>query len=399
MLFYLYVLLNLFIGNSIASFLGVSHETDSILFSIHWRTLPILLLLVLTSQRKIRFSRQEIGLFLLCAFSLVVSQLVDRSAMLAVTINIAVEPAILIAYLRALQGKHSDKVKKALIVFFLIECVTAWIEVATRTILFADLSNMKSENLNFMLSEEMRAYSLHGHPLQNAFIVSILSFFFLTANGSTLARYGLFAIGYISLMAFNTRSSIYLMGGVFILVLLKDLRGGRVKKSQKWLIMSLLCIALAAIGYLMREYEFGSRLVYSLSSSDDSSNVRYMLVGIILGMPISNLLWGMKNGVEIITSQYDFFAIENSLANFIVTNGVIYTILWCILIYLCLRSINPDKRRFKFSFLVFFVLLNANNSLMTDAPIIIIYILALYSLKSIGIKKVDILQRKNSSPR
>lgn len=39
----------------------------------------------------------------------------------------------------------------------------------TRTILFADLSYMNQDNVQYMFDNEMRAFSLHGHPLQNAF--------------------------------------------------------------------------------------------------------------------------------------------------------------------------------------------------------------------------------------
>lgn len=46
-----------------------------------------------------------------------------------------------------------------------------------------------------------------------------------------------------------------------------------------------------------------------------------MLLGIIGNLPLNEFLFGMKNGIEIITSKYSLFAIENSLANFIVTNG------------------------------------------------------------------------------
>lgn len=139
---------------------------------------------------------------------------------------------------------------------------------------------------------------------------------------------------------------------------------------------------------MMKNFDFGSRLAYSLSSKDDSSNTRYMLLSIIANLPTKELLWGMTNGIQLITNKYAFAAIENSLANFIVTNGLIYTVCWCILIYMCLYTVSPNKTRYKYSFIIFFTLLNANNSLMTDTPIIIFYILSLYSLDSLQIKSI-----------
>lgn len=78
-----------------------------------------------------------------------------------------------------------------------------------------------------------------------------------------------------------------------------------------------------------------------------------MLLGIIGNLPLKEFLFGMKNGLELITSKYSLFAIENSLANFIVTNGFVFTLCWCILVYFCLKSINSNKKKFNLTFLVF----------------------------------------------
>lgn len=375
-----YILLTIFLGTSVVSFLGIATETENFWLSIHYRTLPFLLLVFILTP-KVRFSKQEWLIIGLCFLIYLISLLMNKSAMLAVFVNNAIEPVLLIAILRRYGNRNF--VRKTFIIFFLVECSVAWIEVMTRTLIFADTSIMNQNNLTYMLENEMRAYSLHGHPLQNAFLVSILSFFFLTAKDKVFIRYSMFAIGYITLFAFNTRSSIYLMTAIALYVIFNDLKGKKLKKKAKTCIVILVCVAVAVLTFMMIKYDFGNRLVYGLTSSDDSSNTRYMLIGIIFNLPLNDLLWGMDNGIISIVNKYDLYAIENSLANFIVSNGLIFTMLWCILIYLCLKTINPDKKRFNLSFLVFFVLLNANNSLMTEAPIIIFYILSLYSLDSI----------------
>lgn len=319
--------------------------------------------------------------------------------MFAVMINNAIEPILLLCVLR--NCNYRLFVKKTLLIFFIIECTVACYEVMTKQILFADLSHISENNVAYMMEYEMRAFSLHGHPLQNAFLVSILSFFFLSARGKPLYRYGLFSIGFISLLAFNTRSSIYLMAVIAILFIIGDLRGNQLKGNQKYAIIVILLCAISVLVIMMKNFEFGSRLAYSLSSKDDSSNTRYMLLQIIANLPTKELLWGMTNGIELITNKYAFAAIENSLANFIVTNGLIYTTCWCILIYTCLYTVNPNKRKYKYSFIIFFVLLNANNSLITDTPIVIFYILSLYSLDDLQItsnnKEHKILSYKKST--
>lgn len=383
-LFKLYIILNLFLGNSITSFLGIYIEPTSFLSSIHFRTLPILLLVFILSKH-VKFLLREKLMIILCICMLVLSQLMNKSAMLGVFVNNAIEPIILIALLRG-YGKKSF-VRNAFILFFFIECSVAWLEVITKHIYFADISFLDEGRVKYMMEYEMRAWSLHGHPLQNAFLVSILSFFFLTANDKPFYRYGLFIIGYITLFAFNTRSSIYLMGLVVLCVIYKDLKGKELNRLQKNVIVLFFIGSIFILIYLMTKYQFGNRLMYGLAASDDSSNTRYMLLGVITNLPTKSLLFGMDNGISLVIDKYNLFAVENSLANFILSNGLIFTIGWCILIYFCLKTINSNNYRFKASFLIFFALLNANNSLMTDTPIVIFYILALFSLDVIRMPK------------
>lgn len=385
--FKLYIFFTVFVGSSLASFLGVSLSADSFWGSIHYRTLPLLLLYYLLSKH-VNFLLREKLMILLCLCMLVIASLMNRSAMFAVLVNNAIEPVLLIALLRKSPNSCVAYIRKVFLIFFVVECSVAWIEFITRTIIFADLSDMNQSSLQYMFDNEMRAYSLHGHPLQNAFLVSILSFFFLTTKGKVLYRYGLFFMGFLTLFAFNTRSSIYLMAVFFAIVLLHDFRSGALSKQQKTFVLIFIGIAVCLLSYMIIKYQFGNRLFeYSMSTKDDSSNTRYMLVGIISNLPIREFLFGMNNGITLITSKYALFAIENSLANFIVTNGFIYTLLWCVLIYFCMKTINEDSKKFNLSFLVFFGLLNANNALMTEAPIVIFYVLALYSLDELNLGK------------
>lgn len=170
-----YILLTIFLGTSVVSFLGIATETENFWLSIHYRTLPFLLLVFILTP-KVRFSKQEWLIIGLCFLIYLISLLMNKSAMLAVFVNNAIEPVLLIAILRRYGNRNF--VRKTFIIFFLVECSVAWIEVMTRTLIFADTSIMNQNNLTYMLENEMRAYSLHGHPLQNAFLVSILSFFF-----------------------------------------------------------------------------------------------------------------------------------------------------------------------------------------------------------------------------
>ena len=382
-MFRVYLFLTLFVGNSIASFLKLYHDPDRFIFSIHYISLPFLVFAIFQENCQIRLVRNEVKFILMCILTLIFARIfVDRSAMFAVSVNNAIEPVFLIAFLRSNIVKYREFVKQILLFFFLIECSVAIIESISRTIIFADIDLISEyQDVEYMLENEMRAYSLHGHPLQNAFIVSLLSIFFVfDYSKNIMFRYGLFAIGYFSLFAFNTRSSIYLMTLMFLYVFLNDFKNSKLKIRDKVLILTFSTLSFVALVYLIIEYQFGSRLIYSLTASDDSSNTRYILLFALINLSLPQLFFGFENGLEIIRNQYSLpFAVENSLVNFIITNGLVYTVFWCYFIYKCLYEINHNKKLFHCSFFIFFMLLNANNCLMTDAPIVVLYILALYS--------------------
>lgn len=160
LVFKTYVVFTIFIGSSLASFLGVSLPATSFFSAVHYRTLPLLLLFYFLSRR-VYFLTTEKLMALLCLCMLIIAGLMDRSAMFAVLVNNAIEPIILIALLRK-TNNYINFIKYTLIVFFFVECSVAWIEVMTRTILFADLSYMNQDNVQYMFDNEMRAFSLEN---------------------------------------------------------------------------------------------------------------------------------------------------------------------------------------------------------------------------------------------
>ena len=97
--FKLYIVLTIFIGSSLASYLGVSLPANSFLSAVHYRTLPLLLLFYFLST-KVYFLTREKLMVLLCLCMLIIAGLMNRSAMFAVLVNNAIEPIILIALLR-----------------------------------------------------------------------------------------------------------------------------------------------------------------------------------------------------------------------------------------------------------------------------------------------------------
>ena len=84
------------------------------------------------------------------------------------------EPILLCCILRSANSKVIGKRGLILTCFFIVECLAAIYEASTRSILFASLED---DELLGMQLWTMRAYSLHGHPLSNGAIVSVMSLF------------------------------------------------------------------------------------------------------------------------------------------------------------------------------------------------------------------------------
>lgn len=97
----------------------------------------------------------------------------------------------MLAVLRTFASREMNILKGLLIFFFCIECGVAMYEALFNNILFAQEVDI------FDYAGNIRAYSLHGHPLQNAFIVCMLSVIFLVSRMKRNIRYVLFFIGFL----------------------------------------------------------------------------------------------------------------------------------------------------------------------------------------------------------
>ena len=101
--------------------------------------------------------------------------------------------------------------------FYLVECLIAIFERFTYHLVFrprGEILNTLSEN---MLEDAFgfRSGGIHGHPLQNSLIVSIIMIFILTSSLKAKFKYPLWLLGYIGVMCFNTRAAI-VINGIFI---------------------------------------------------------------------------------------------------------------------------------------------------------------------------------------
>ena len=378
-IFYIYIFITLFIGTSVQQFLNIDLNTDGVIANSHYLALPFLLVAFLFNNSIIRFTDLDKNLFVLLVIiggfnALVLRKSVGFSGFL----NFVIEPILLFSLLRVYNEDKSLKIKKIIVAFFIVECVIAIFEATTKNILFANVSGFVYENL----FTDMRAYSLHGHPLQNAFLVSILSSVILSYKMKTIHRYALFFLGFLAVFSFNTRSSIYILSFIFILNVYHDIRNRKMKGWQKFLFVIGLLIVMFLVGNYIENHSLGSRLSTGLTADDSSSNARFVLVGIIKSMDLKDLLFGVSNSyVMNIMNKYELIAIENSIVNLIFGYGLIFTIMFFYFMYKYLKRIGTTQYMFYTTMLVAFLLLNANNALSTTCPIFSILILGLYAFR------------------
>lgn len=378
--FLLYIFITLFLGLSIQQFLHLTIEGKGIIALSHYLALPFLLLVFIRNISFVRLTNSETKLFFIVAvFGLLNIVVFDRSAGLSGFLNFIIEPILLLSLLRITRKKQVLFIRKMLILFFILECGVAIFESVSKVILFADINAIDVMGTSL----DMRAYSLHGHPLQNAFLVSMLSTIILSSKMKIQNRYALFFLGYIAIFAFNTRSSIYFLGGIFVINLLRDMRSNKMKVWHKTMLIAFIITVIYFSMSYIETHSLGSRLSTGLTKDDGSSNARFVLIDILMSLNLNDILFGIRDEtVLFIMQNNELIAIENSIVNLIFGSGLIFTICFLFLMFKELKSIGANNFTFYTTIIICFLLLNTNNALQTSCPIIPILVMSLYTFKN-----------------
>lgn len=370
--FLMYVVTTLFLGTSVKQFLGMAGG-EGFFTTIHYYSFPFLLLSVASQYNKIKFNVYEKRLFLILIIYFVGAKFIGRSANLGVCFNILVEPVLMLAVLRTFSNKQINKLKPVLIGFFCAECGVALYEAIFGIIMFA----RDVEILDF--AGDIRAYSLHGHPLQNAFIVCMMSATFLISNLNRNIRYAFFILGFLAIFTFNTRSSIYIMGMLLIAGAIKDFILGKGNVVFKAIGMALLVFAVIYAFEFIMSHSLGTRLETGLNKQDGSSMARFILINVIFEIPFDELLLGVDSvSIKIFMLRYGLIGIENSFVSLVFYCGAIFSAFYFPVMYkeIYRRDLSLFQKCLIFGTL--FLLLNVNNALVTDAPVLAIPILTMF---------------------
>lgn len=360
-------------------YLGFPTESETLLQSIHYISLPFLLAALCSMKGRERRMAQRDKLLLIYTVLIVIfSRLfLERSGGISIWINILLEPILLFQILNTFNSKDLRILQKIIVCFLFVESGVAMFEAVTNSIVFADLTQEMAKEL----SQNMRAYSLHGHPLQNCFVVCVISTIIIASNLNLLKRYIFFFVGFLGMMAFNSRSAVVLLVGIFAISVLHDFSTNRISNLQKIFIFITGVIGICAIFHTVSTYELGTRLDTGFSTDDGSSMARFMLINIVLDMSFTDLLLG-NNLTQQILNKYTMMAtIENSFLNLVFNNGLILTIPYILFMYHKIKSVQMNKYMFRVIIIMTFLLLNINNIIITLCPSISILLITLYAFK------------------
>lgn len=343
----------------------------------------LVFLISIFNHFKLNIIKDEITIFVLLSLLLLYKGLSisDSGGYFYIISSIAIPVFILstlILTINTIKKERIDNYRKSLfkivITFFLIECGIAIIEKGLNHYIFSSGIAGVDEGINL----GFRSASLLGHPLQNALGVSIIMSFILISQMKQYYKFSLFFIGWISLLCFNTRSSILIWGILITIVILKLLLfNKKIKLKNKINITFLFFIGVYIITQLILQYHWGDRLI-SNELMDGSAQTRINVYDIFKYLNIKDLVWGIsETKIEIAKNKALCPLIENSFVLFILHFGIVYTLILTIVIAKITNNLLRDYTLFqKFFILLTFVSISSvNNSLaVSSIPLSIFFI-------------------------
>lgn len=377
-LLYIYVFIILFFGNSVRGFFNIDLPTESVIGGIHYLALPFLFLLAF----QIKGKKIDNSDWLVIASSILIifiGKVINGSATIINIVNNCFEPILLCSILKVADEKTLRRMRKLLIVFFVVECGVAVYESLTRTVVFAQLDD---EQLYGMERWTMRAYSLHGHPLGNGALVSLMCVFFLTCNNlHKNMKLLLLGLGYFALFAFNNRGSVYVLTGIIALYIIYYMykgKGSFVKKAI--IIAALIYLAIYLVG-LLSGSSLGTRIFTIGISKNDDSTLGHLAVmnfldmldfkGWLIGVP-ADLIYGsfMRRAQAV--------AVESSIVLYILTYGVVYTLCYYLYLFHFIYTFKLRKMSKLLLLLMVILTLNTCNLIFGSNPYVILLVLCMF---------------------
>ena len=257
--------------------------------------------------------------------------------------------------------KDKDRYLQFILVFYIVLCVLSIWERAFTQHLFT--WNVDAEEFSFIYYGDsmFRSFGLIGHPLQNALVVSTIMSFILISK--IRYKYWLWFLGYVAILCFNTRSSIF--GNAALLIVYSLYENLNKKGNPKLVLFTTFFIVMAYVS--IYNIGLGGRLLqYGLIDEDGSAGVRIKIWSIFSYYSISDFLWGYDfNQIQKMLYSAGLHLTENFWLDYTFRYGFVAVILFTILYSLFVHELSRGFSKFEkyFTSATFILLASTNNSL------------------------------------
>lgn len=225
---------------------------------------------------------------------------------------IRIVPILIILHYKQESSPRNRKIRLFALSFFILECTIAIYEKLTLTHLIDYDSDSQAMNADMYFSEEFRSFSLLGHPLCNANVVSILLAFILCSQTiNKKLKFVLVLLGLGAIWSFNSRACMMMW---LILLFYRFFLYG---KSLKWVLISIGLLFIVFPSVLLYVQKTGALGRLDFDFSDGSTMTRIMAIEIFLShsWSLSEMLMGGVMLEQPVLSKAvgvaDFVYIEN----------------------------------------------------------------------------------------
>lgn len=285
-----------------------------------------------------------------------------------------------------------QRIKKIIIWFFVANACLAICERGLSFHLFRTTSIIRDMS-NF------RSSTFFGHPLSAASVMSVIMCFISVSKLRPNTRIWLLVLGFLSLLCFNTRFAIVIMGMTMTIVVLRMCFVEQISTSTKFGVFLFVCISVTALTLMITQTSLGGRLArMGLIDNEGSAQARLIIWDVFKKYSLEDFVLGFNYAKtrHILHSSGIYGVInENPLLIFIFRFGVIFTLvfigLYC---RLFIRSLRKSSRYTKFITIIPpLIILGAFNSIGEGDIALNVWVICYYAF----IYPQDIKEKPNET--
>lgn len=272
-------------------------------------------------------------------------------------------------------------IRKIIYSFFIIECGIAIIERLYLINIFP-LAGSGISMLENGFKGSFRSTALHNHPLQNALCVSIIMSFVLVTYNKEIKKMLIIILGYISILCFNTRSSIVGWVLLFIIYIIYNIFFEKKKTAlAKYGLVVFAGIIVVFIIWIITTFSLGDRIINLGLFDNSSAYERIKIWDIFRVYSIMDFLLGVSSSTaKTITSSVGVVVVENYWLVFLLRFGVIFLLFIAIYYAGLIKKLLNGYSSFQKYFVIicFLFISSTNNSLASAAPALVLFIVCCY---------------------